>query len=137
MAIARKEMPIGQELPPLKKEITIDRMRLFTRWVNRNIHTDWEVAAKGGFPAPLAQGLMSHAYLCELLTLFFGEPWLRGGKLSISFIKYVLPGDTIYAKGVIREKIEQGDAVRMNLEVWCENQRGEKVTVGTASALVK
>lgn len=136
MAVATKTMEVSQELPPLRKEISLDRMRLFTSWTNLNIHTDWDVAKKAGLPTPVAQGLMSHAYISEMLTNFFGESWLKGGKLSVTFIRYTVPGDIITARGVLREKVREGSAIRFNCEVWCENQAGEKTVVGTASALV-
>jgi acyl dehydratase len=136
MAVASKTMEIGQELPLLRKEISLDRMRLFTSWTNQNIHTDWDVAKKAGFPAPIAQGLMSHGYMSEMLTNFFGESWLKGGKLSATFIRYAVPGDIITIQGIVREKVNEGSAIRFNCEVWCENQSGEKTAVGTASALV-
>lgn len=136
MAIARKTMEVGQELASLKKEISLDRLRLFSGWTNRNIHTDWEYAEKGGLPAPIAQGLMSHAYLSEMLTNFFGESWLKGGKLSVAFLHYTLPGDIITAKGVVRNKTTEGSAVRFEVEVWCENQSGKKTVTGTATVLV-
>ncbi len=136
MMIARKTMEVGQLLPPVKKEVTFENIRLFSMWSNRNIHTDWEVAMKGGLPAPIAQGLMSHAYLCEMLTRFFGKNWLQGGKIEVKFIRYTLPGDVVTAMGVVKEKIEEGAAVRFNCEVWCESLSGEKTVVGTASALV-
>jgi acyl dehydratase len=136
MRIASKSMEVGQALPPVQKEVTFENMRLFSMWSNRNIHTDWEVAVKGGFPAPIAQGLMSHAYLCEMLTRFFGKNWLQGGRIEVKFIQYTLPGDVVTARGVVREKIEEGAAVRFHCEIWCESLSGEKTVVGTASALV-
>lgn len=136
MRIARKSMEVGQALPPVQKEVTFENIRLFSMWSNRNIHTDWEVATKGGFPAPIAQGLMSHAYLCEMLTQFFGKNWLQGGKIEVKFLRYTLPGDVVTAMGVVRERIEEGAAVRFNCEVWVESLSGEKTVVGTASAVV-
>lgn len=136
MTIGRRNMEVGQQLPPVRKEITFEDMRLFSMWSNRNIHTDWEVAVKGGLPAPIAQGLMSHAYLCEMLTQFFGEKWLQGGKIEVKFIRYTLVGDVITTRGVIKEKTEESSRVRFNCDVWCESLNGEKTTVGTASALV-
>ena len=136
MMIARKSMEVGQALPPLQKEVTFENIRLFSMWSNRNIHTDLEVATKGGFPAPIAQGLMSHAYLCEMLTQFFGKNWLQGGKIEVKFLRYTLPGDVVTAMGVVRERIEEGSAVRFNCEVWVESLSGEKTVVGTASAVV-
>lgn len=136
MVIVSKSMEVGQELPPAKKEVILDRMRLYTGWANRNIHTDWAIAKAAGLPAPIAQGLMSYAYLSEMLTCFFGPSWLQGGKLSVAFIRYVLPGETITARGVITEKVIEGTAARFTVEVWCENESGDKVTVGTASMVV-
>lgn len=136
MAIANKNMEVGQEIPSVRKEITLLQSRLFSLWTTRSIHTDWEVAKKGGLPAPIAQGLMSHSYISEMMTNFFGETWLKGGKLSVYFTTYTVLGDVITTKGVIREKIKEGSTVRFNCEVWCENQAGQKTVVGTASALV-
>ncbi len=136
MMIARKNMDVGQMLPPVQKDVTFENIRLFSMWSNRNIHTDWEVAIKGGLPAPIAQGLMSHAYLCEMLTGFFGKKWLQGGKIDVKFIRYTLPGDIVTAGGVVKEKIEEGSAVRFNCDVWCQSLSGEKTVVGTASARV-
>jgi len=134
--IANRSMDVGQMLPPLQKDVTFENIRLFSMWSNRNIHTDWEIAIKGGLPAPIAQGLMSHAYLCEMLTRFFGKNWLQGGKIDVKFIRYTLPGDVVTARGVVKEKIEEGSAVRFNCEIWCESLSGEKTVVGTASCLV-
>jgi acyl dehydratase len=136
MSIARKNMEVGQALPPVRKEVTFENIRLFSMWSNRNIHTDWEIAIKGGLPAPIAQGLMSHAYLCEMLTQFFGKNWLQGGKIEVKFIRYTLPGDVVTARGVVKEKIEEDATVRFNCEVWCESASGEKTVVGSASAIV-
>ena len=137
MMIARKDMDVGQMLPPVQKDVTFENIRLFSMWSNRNIHTDWEIAIKGGLPAPIAQGLMSHAYLAEMLTQFFGKIWLQGGKIDVKFIRFTLPGDVVTVGGVVREKIEEGAAVRFNCDVWCESLSGEKTVVGTASALVQ
>ena len=134
--IAKKSMDVGQMLPPVQKDVTFENIRLFSMWSSRNIHTDWEIAIKGGLPAPIAQGLMSHAYLCEMLTRFFGKNWLQGGKIDVKFIRYTLPGDVVTTRGVVKEKTEEGSAVRFNCEIWCESLSGEKTVVGTASCLV-
>jgi acyl dehydratase len=136
MSVATKEMKVGQELPILRKVVTLEHMRLYTVWANRNIHTDWEYAKKAGLPAPIAQGLMSHAYISEMCVNFFGESWLKGGKLDVRFTNYTLPGDVIDVKGIVKEKKTEGNAVRFDCEVWSQNQAGEKTCVGTASTLV-
>ena len=134
--IATRDMKVGQKLPPVQKDVSFENIRLFSMWSNRNIHTDWEVAKKGGLPAPIAQGLMSHAYLCEMLTRFFGKNWLQGGRIDVKFIRYTLPGDVVTAMGVIKEKITEDSGVRFHCDVWCESLSGEKTVVGEASALI-
>ena len=136
MAVITKNTEVGMELPPVKKQVTLEKMRLYSGWTSRNVHTDWATAKAAGLPAPIAQGLLSNAYLVEMLSNSFGTSWFLGGRLSIAFARYVVPGDTITAKGVVREKVMEGDAVRFGLEVWCENGSGDKVTVGTASMVV-
>ena len=61
---------------------------------------------------------------------------LEGGTLSVSFIRYTIPGNTISAKGVIKEKVVEGNSVRFIADVWCENEFEEKITVGTADVVV-
>jgi acyl dehydratase len=89
-----------------------------------------------GLPAPIAQGMMSYAYILEMILNAFGDRWLSGGELEVSFLRYVLPGDVITAKGVIRSKEASDSGAKIVLEVWCENQRKEKVVAGTATGIV-
>jgi len=101
-----------------------------------SIHTDEELAKGVGLPGTVAAGLMLVDYLSEMLTDFLGTGWIQGGRIAVSFIVPVRPGDEITARGVVRGKLSEGPATRLILDVWCENQRGEKVTAGTASGLV-
>ena len=47
-----------------------------------------------------------------------------------------MPGDTVTARGVVRERTEEDDRVKLLLDVWLENQRGDKVLVGNATGFV-
>jgi len=46
-------------------------------------------------------------------------------------------GETVSAGGAVLEENREGSATRANLRVWCEKQDGARVTVGTASALMR
>jgi len=100
-----------------------------------SIHTDPEWARKKGFRAPLAQAMMSTAYVSQLMMRFLGEGYVRGGRMSVSFVKPVIVGDTLTVRGRVRGREREGDRVRVSVEVWCENQDGVKTMVGTASGL--
>jgi len=136
MTIANKETPVAHPLPTVRKVIKLENMRLFSGWPVRTMHTDWEIAKKSGLPAPIAQGLMAQAYITEICVHFFGKSWFETGKLDVRFVMYTVPGDRITAGGSVKEKVREGDAVRLVCNVWCENDTGMKTLVGTASALV-
>ena len=132
----KSKTDIGYELPSLCKVVTLDKMRKFSAWHGKTIHVDEELALQVGLPGPIAEGLMSYAYLMEVMLSFFGESWLRGGVLSVNFLGYVLPGDTITARAVVMSRETEESRDRIGLQVWCENQRGEKVVAGTANGFL-
>ena len=133
---ASRDIPIGFELEPITKKVTLDKSRIYSWWPKiKSRHSDYAAARATGLQKPNIAGNQTAEYLGELFIKFFGEGYI-GGKLSIKFIGFVLPDDEVTAKGIVREKIIEGDAVRLVLDIWCENQYGEKVIVGTASGLV-
>ena len=111
-------------------------MKVFSASTGKSFHTDEETAKKFGFPKAVAQGLITYVYLVEVLVRFFGEGWLRAGKMETAFLKPVFDGDIISTKVVVRSKQREGSAERVNLDVSCENQKGETVTAGTATLLI-
>lgn len=131
-----ERIPIGAQVTPMCKQITLEQIVAFTGMGHKNFHTDVEFARSLGLPNAIAQGMMSGCYVSELMTRFFGWGWRRGGRMSVYFINAVFAGDTLYVSGTVKEKVPEGDATRVVLDVWCENQSGKKTTVGTASGLV-
>ncbi len=134
---AYERVPIGAQVTPLCKPIAFEQMIVYTGAGRKTFHTDLEYAKSLGLPAPIAQGMMSACYVSELMTRFFGYGWRVGGKMSVYFIKAVYAGDTLYVSGSVKEKVPEGNHTRVVLDVWCENQGGTKVTVGTASGLIR
>lgn len=126
---------IGEELPPLIKPIAQRQIDAYSGVRPYSIHTDAEWARKKGFAAPLAQGMMSTAYVSQMMVQFLGEGFVKGGRMSVAFIKPVLAGDTLTMHGSVRSKDADGAQTRVSVEFWCENQQGVKTMVGTASGL--
>jgi acyl dehydratase len=123
----------GQELPRLVKEIPQRKIDAYSGVRPNYIHSDEAWARKKGFPAPLAQAMMSTAYVSEMMTRFVGAGFVKGGTMSMAFIKPVLAGDRLTVHGVVKDTLHEHGRTRVVVEVWCENQRGEKTAVGTAS----
>ncbi len=132
---ASRNIPVGAALPAVSDVVTFEQMTVFS-FGTRNIHTDREAAVAAGLPAPIAQGLMSTGYISKMLVNFFGTHWFLTGQTSHAFLKTVEINDVITARGLLREKVKEADGVRLVLDVWCRNQKGEMTTVGTASAVV-
>ena len=128
-------LEVGDELPPLKKTIQQRQIDCYSGVRPNSIHTDPEWARKKGFRAPLAQAMMSTAYVSQLMTQFAGVGFVKGGRMSVSFIKPVIVGDTLTVRGRVKSREPEGDRTRVTVEVWCENQDGVKTMVGTASGL--
>ena len=128
---------IGQELPTLTKHISQRQIDVYSGVKPKSIHTDEAWAHAKGFRTTLAQGMMSTAYVSELLTKFLGEGFIEGGTMSVAFVMPVYAGDTLTVHGRVKEKQPEGRATRVVVEVWCENQIGQKTAAGTASGLVR
>ena len=141
MTKAHAGLDIGHEIEPVTYDITQEKINIYSRRVfngrdTKNIHTDDDVARRAGLPRALAQGRYPIAYMSERMLAFFGTGWIQGGKLDVTLVKGIFPGDTITVKGVITEKSLEAGAVRLVLDVWLENQHGEQATAGVASGLV-
>jgi acyl dehydratase len=93
-----------------------------------NIHTDDDAARTAGFPAPIAGGEQTYAVMANFMLDSFGSGFLRGGRLQAALVKPVFYGDTL----TMHARIVDDDGPQLQLEVWTESQRGERVLVGTA-----
>ena len=126
---------VGAKLAPITKTIVQRQIDCYSGVRPNSIHTDAEWAQKKGFKRPLAQAMMSTAYVSQLMTAFLGEGFVKGGKMSVAFVKPVLEGDTLTIHGVVKSREAEGSRTRITVEVWAQNQDGVQTMVGTASGL--
>jgi len=139
MEIAATE--IGFELPPVVKKIDPDLLRNYSKRYPgvfiKTIHVDKEAAGSWGFPDLVLQGSQTMNFAAEMLFKVYRENWINDSSLNVKFIKPVFNGQTVATKGKIIDKVEEsGGKVRLTIEVWTENQSGEKVMVGEAAVVV-
>jgi acyl dehydratase len=127
---------IGQVLPSLTKEIAQRKIDAYSGVKPRSIHTDEAWAHEKGFRAPLAQAMMSTAYVSELMMQLLGAGFVKGGTMSMTFIKPVYAGERLTVHGVVTDVRPEDGATRIVVDVWCEDQEGDKTAVGTASGLM-
>jgi len=101
-----------------------------------NIYTGDEAARRAGLPHAVAQGRYPIGYMSECAFAFFGAGWVQGGRIDVNLIKPVYPGDFITVCGIVSDYRSVAGGTRITLDVWLENQHGERVTAGWASGLV-
>jgi acyl dehydratase len=125
----------GETLPSRTRTVTHDMCQAFSG-PGRNYHTDQEMARALGFPDIVVQGMMSVCFVADALALRYGTGWHHGGKLDVRLVNVVWPGDTITARGLVREIVREGSRERALLDVWSTKADGTVTVIGTASALL-
>jgi acyl dehydratase len=133
MAVLDAKVGAGKELPTVSKKF---RLEDFKRGAEKTIHTDYEAAAREGLPAPVAIGPQVAALTFRQMRLCFGPGWVQGGKFDLTFRRPVFVTDFCVARGVVKATEQEGQSLRVQCDVWIENQKGDKVISGTASGLV-
>jgi acyl dehydratase len=129
------------EFGPIARVLTQEKLTAYSEdsanaLRGQSIHVQPEAAKRAGFPSTVAQGLIAADYMSELLENDLGREWYDNAKLSVTFLRPMLCGDTITANGRLSETTEEGAMLRRAYELWCENDRGEQVSAATASVLV-
>jgi len=129
----RHDLASGSDLPDLRKS-PITKLQL-VKYAGASgdynlIHTDDETARRVGLDGVIAHGMLSMAFLGEYCCWLAGPESVR--RLSVRFHEMVRPGDTLTCRGRVKEQTTGTDGSRLQLEVWTENQRAERVTVGEA-----
>jgi acyl dehydratase len=134
---------VGAEFTGKRKTISETRVFAFSGgrfdapgWPAKNIHTDLEFAKSCGLQTRSVSATHYMGYLIELMVDLFGESWLSHGKMDLKFVAIVDVGDSLLTKAVVTSKELERSGTRFVLDMWCENQHGKKVAVGTAMGLI-
>ncbi|PKB71727.1 MAG: hypothetical protein BZY87_04075 [SAR202 cluster bacterium Io17-Chloro-G6] len=91
-----------------------------------------DVAQAFGFPFAHDSGIDRISWLGNLLTNWMGDQ----GTLEALSVRLTLPnvyGDVTWCRGKVTRKYQQHGQGMCDLEVWCDNQRGQKSALGTAT----
>jgi acyl dehydratase len=131
--------PEGFPVGPLVKTVTQEQINAYAEVSGDHnpIHLDPEAARAVGLDGTIAHGMLSMAFLGELVTDWLAS--LRGpegwvSRLRVRFQAMVRPGDTLTCQGVLVKGAPEG---RQLLEVWANNQHEERVTSGEAEVVLK
>lgn len=125
---------IGDEIPSLVKgPVTTQQLVKYAGASGDyyQIHYDEAFAKNVGLPGVIIHGLLKGAFLGQLLTDWVGEIGTLK-KFGCSYRGMDYPGDTLTCRGKVTGKYSKDGENLVELEIWVENQRGEKTTPGNA-----
>jgi acyl dehydratase len=127
-----ENVEVGAGIPVLVKKPTTQQLVMWagTSGDYNPIHYDKDFALNRGLPGVVVHGQLSSAFLCQMLSDWYGK---KGNlkKLNVSYKGLNFPADTLTCRGVVKDKSQAAENL-VTLDVWVENQRGEKTVVGTA-----
>ena len=147
--LAATPWAVGDELPAISRRMTRERMRWYADALlgtsapeptamiaEANVHTSDEFARGEGLRGIISDGMISTNWISSVLIAQFGRSYLQGGSLQTKFIRPIFEDQVITARAVIRGVTVAGGEYELELEVWCEDETGQKCTVGSASVSV-
>ena len=132
----------GQQIPSVTKAVTQDTINRFEDCGildRQNIHNNPDLAQQRlGTTYPIASGRMSVAFAAESLRRFFGpEVFNHTGSVNLKFLRPVKGGDTITVTGEVAGQEQGEDGAQVTVNLYCENQNGDRTAVGVGMAVIK
>jgi acyl dehydratase len=131
----------NETIPVLTKTITQIKINQFESCGildRQNIHNSPELAKQRlGTTYPIASGRMSVAFASESLRKFFGaEVFNHTGTVNLKFLRPVKEGDTITVGGTVNSRQTVDNGTLVTVDLYCENQNGDKTAIGQGTAIV-
>ncbi|MQG31005.1 MAG: hypothetical protein FI724_02470 [SAR202 cluster bacterium] len=138
---SRTEIKPDQAIPSVTKSITENSILEFesTGILDReNIHNNPELAAKRlGTTYTLASGRMSITFAAECMRKFFGpDVFNHTGTVNLKFLRPVKAGDTITVTGAVSGTEETDVGTKVSVDLFCDNQDGNRTAVGIGTAVI-
>lgn len=135
-ARSRAREPAGEAILALVKHITQAQINAYAdvSGDHNPIHLDPAAARAVGLEGTIAHGMLSMAFAGQLITDWLTpqpKPGGALGRLRVRFQAMVRPGDTLTCRGVLGTRVGE----RRRIELWIDNQHGERVTTGDADIL--
>jgi acyl dehydratase len=84
-----------------------------------------------GLPGAYDLGIERCAWLTQAATNWMGDDGMLG-RIEVQYRKFNYLGDVTWSKGKVTGKTNEGGKKLVQLEVWCENHRGEQTAKGRA-----
>lgn len=132
-AVYFDQIEVGDELGPLTKKPTLEQVKAFCRAYGleeKTRFTDLETAKSEGVDQLIIPGIMSMAYLSQLITDW--APNITMKKLDIIFRAPVKHEEEIQCVGLVTDKEVRDGENCIDVDVYIENTEGRRAVTGQA-----
>ena len=131
----------GDDITPLVKEMTQDAINLFEGSAGNTGPSQFtdEDAAKEvlGTEGTVASGRMSLTFAIEMMRRHFGaDVFNHTGTVNLKFLRPVKAGDTITVTGAVSETEETDAGTKVSVDLFCDNQDGNRTAAGIGTAVI-
>ena len=136
MAPIRKFAP-GDTVTPFVREGTFQHWNRYAgvNYEFADHHMDDDVGRHEGFGAAFGMGPLIHAYVHTMLRQWIDADLGRVTGVSIQLRSPFLRGRTLTATGSVKAVRAEGGEQHVDLDVWADNDKGERLAIGTAQVV--
>lgn len=115
--------PTSRGLPKLVKTISQAQLNAYAQASGdyNPLHLDLDFAAKTQFGGVIAHGMLTLAFISEMMAAGFGRPWLETGTLNVRFKGAAYLGDQVATRGRVtkEEQLPPGRRIGCAVGVRC------------------
>ena len=134
-------LKVGDMLPTISKSVQREQLVKYSEVSgDKNpIHLSDDFAKTTQFGGIIAHGMLTLAFVSELMTNAFGSDWLRSGCLKVRFKGAAYLGDRLLVSGEISQVESSGEITNLTCSVSvevCRNEQSVDILNGTAKLTV-
>jgi 3-hydroxybutyryl-CoA dehydratase len=123
----------GEVLPVLVRHVTQPMIDAYAEASGdfNPIHVDPEFAKTGPFGRTIAHGLMTLAFVAQMLNEHSSGAFDESGEIDIAFVGPVYAGDTVEVSGEIEDVVQREGLACARIKILCK-AGDRQILVGTA-----
>ena len=124
--------PIKSELKVISKEVNQEQLNAYAKASGDDnpLHLDAEFAAGTQFGAIIAHGMLTLAFVSEMMAGAHGRAWLESGGLRVRFKGAAYLGDQVAAWGNLSKEQDSSQIYSVGVK---NANNGQELIAGTAS----
>lgn len=115
------QVVVGDTLPMLTRSITQEIINAYAEATGdfNPIHVDPEYSKTGPFGRTIAHGLMTLAFVAQMLNEWSDGRFDESGEVDIAFIGPVFVGDTIEVTGSVEQIVDRDGVASARVKLIC------------------